>query len=206
MPVEDRIRQGLDANASAVTSLGVGRLAAVHGRRRRTNVIASLTGTAAALVAGVAVQVVGTPSSAGPAPSPAGPVEQPAAAAAPFGGYLRDVTAKEGLALGVPRRRVERLTGRDGRLELGLKLQQGTFTLWTNDDAGRPTAWDAGSYVLRPGHRLVATTISDRCPSCTTRLTWQDKGDDIVFTSVTRTRSGRLARWLWGGTWDFQAR
>ena len=203
MLVEDKIRQGLDANASAITSSGAGRLADVHRRRRRTNLVASLTGTALALVAGVAVQALGIPA-AGPAPAPAGPDERPAAHAAPIGGYLREVTAQDGLALGVPRRRVERLTGRDGRMQLGLKLQKGTFTLWTNDDDGRPTAWDSGSYVLRPAHRLVATTISDRCPSCTTRLTWRDKGDDIVFSSITRTRSERLARWLWGGRWDFQ--
>lgn len=207
MLVEDRLRQGLEANATSFTSSGEWRLEQVHRRRRRrtTGVVASAAAATAAIAAGVVVQLGGIAEPAPNAP-PAGSVERPAssAAAAPAGGWLREVTAKRGLALGVPRRRVERLVGADGRMQLGLKLEQQTFTIWTNDDKGRATAWDAGSYSFKSGHRLVLTSILDTCPRCTTTLTWRQVGNDVVFSSVQRTRSVLLARWLYEGRWDFQ--
>ena len=206
MLVEDRLRQGLEANATSFTSSGEWRLAQVHRRRRRrtTGVVASAVATSAAIAAGVVVQLGGTAAPAQDAP-PAGTVERPASSsdAAPAGGWLREVTAKRGLELGVPRRTVQRLVGADGRMQLGLKLQQQTFTLWTNDDKGRATAWDAGSDRFKSGHRFVLSSILDTCPRCTTTLTWRQVGNDVVFSSVQRTRSALLARWFYEGRWDF---
>ena len=121
------------------------------------------------------------------------------------GGWVREVTAKRGRALGVPARAVRRLAGDDGVLPLGFKLQQGTFTIWTNDDDGIATAWDYGSYRFRRGHGLVLTTVSDTCPGCTTTIGWHSVGDDVVMDSVDRTRYDALAEWLWQGRWDHQS-
>ena len=256
MPVEDRLRQGLEANATSFSPRGESRLAQVHRRRRRHNgAVAASLGVAATLLAAVVVQVVPgwSPGSTPPAADDCSPLRgQPApeedsmdkrtiAAAATVaalasacnpaggtsrnptgdtspgsssatsrdrlperGGWLRDVTAKQGRALGVPARTVRRLAGEDGVLPLGFKLQQGSFTIWTNDDAGEATAWDFGTYSYASGHRLVFTTISDRCPSCRTTLDWRTVDDDVVFDQVDRTRAGSLARWLWQGRWDYQ--
>ena len=121
----------------------------------------------------------------------------------PEAGWLRDVTAAEGKALGLPPRTVSRLVGDDGVLPLGFKLQQGTFTIWVNDDDGNPTAHDYGSYDFEPGGRLVLTTMSDSCPGCTTTMTWQRDGDDVSFGSVERERSGTVAKFLWEGDWSY---
>jgi hypothetical protein len=186
MPVEDRLRQGLEANATSFSPRGESRLAQVHRRRRRHNgVVAASLGVAATLIAAVAVQVVpgwspgSTPPAAddcspvrghsapeedsmdkrtiaaaatvaaalasacdpagGTTRNPAGdPEKRSSSSAVPTlperGGWVREVTAKRGRALGVPARTVRRLVGDDGVLALGFKLQQGTFTIWTNDD------------------------------------------------------------------------
>ena len=256
MPVEDRLRQGLEANATSFSPHGESRLAQVHHRRRRrTGAVTAALGVAAALLAVVVVQAVpgwsprSTPPAAGDcspvrghtapeedsmdkrtivaaatvaalasACDPAGgtsrnltgdPEQGSSSTTVPTlperGGWEREVTAKQGRELGVPARTVRRLAGDDGVLALGFKLQQGTFTIWTNDDAGRPTAWDYGRYTFERGHALELTTVSDRCPSCTTTLTWHTIGGDVVIDSVHRTRYDALADWLWQGRWDYQA-
>jgi hypothetical protein len=210
MPVEDRIRQGLEANATSFAPSGEWRLVQVRRRRRRhtTNVVASLATTGAVMAAAAALQLGGTvPWETGPpaadGPGPSGSSLAQRAAQVPLGGWLREVTAKKGVALGIPRRRVERLTGDDGVMELGLKLQeQQVFTIWTNDDDGRPTAWDTGRYEFRSGDRLVLTSMSSKCPGCVTRMTWREDGTDLVLSSVRRDTAPLVARWLWEGRWD----
>jgi hypothetical protein len=256
MPVEDRLRQGLEANASSFTPRGEWRLAQVHRQRRRHNgAVAASLGVAAAVLAAVVLQVVSgwssgsTPPAAGDcspvrghtapeedlmdkrtiaaavtvaalasACDPAGgasrglrgdPEQGSSSTTVPTlpasGGWVREVTARRGRALGVPARTVRRLSGDDGLLQLGFKLQQGTFTIWTNDDDGTATAWDYGRYTFKRGHALVLTTVSDTCPSCITRISWHTIGSDAVFDSVDRTRYDALADWLWQGRWDYQA-
>lgn len=256
MPVEDRLRQGLEANATSFTPRGETRLEQVHRRRRRhTAAVAASLALTAAVLAAVVVQVVpgwsgSTPPTAddcSPVRGRTAPEEDPmdkrtiaaavtvaalASACDPVGGtsrnptgdtspgsasstggprlperggWVREVTAKRGRALGVPARTVRRLAGEDGVLPLGFKLEMGNFTIWTNDDDGEATAWDYGSYSYRSGHRLEFTTISNTCPSCTTTLTWRTIDGDVVFDPVDRTRSAALARWLWQGRWDYQA-
>lgn len=210
MPVEDRLRQGLEVNATSFSPSGEWRLAQVRRRRQRhtTNVVASLVTTGAVMAAAAVIQLggllpsgPGSPAADAPRPSGSGLVEQ--GRAVPLGGWLREVTAKKGLALGIPRRRVERLTGDDGVMELGLKLQeQQVFTIWTNDDDGVATAWDTGRYVFRSGNRLVLTSMTSKCPGCVTRLTWREDGKDLVLSSVQRDTAPLVARWLWEGLWD----
>jgi hypothetical protein len=259
MLVDDRLRQGLEANAASFVPRGEERLALVRSRRRRrrTGVVGLLV--AAAVLVGAAVQLgpswvpESTPDAAddcssvtgssapeedsmdkhtiaglallaalvagcdrtgatadGPAgggddtPSTGSETPSPdAVPGIPEGGWLREVTRAQGRAMGVPGRTLDRLVGADGVLPLGFKLEQGTnFTIWVNDDEGGATAWDYGTYAFEPGRRLVLTTISDRCPSCTTTLSWQRKGADVVFEAVDRDRSAPVARWLWEGRWD----
>lgn len=120
------------------------------------------------------------------------------------GGFGREVTVDEGVALGLPRRTVERLVGEDGVLPLGLRFQQGIFTLWVNDDDFEPTAHDFGSYAVEPGGRLVLTSRSGTCPGCTTTLSWRwDGADAVVVDSVERETAGRMARYLWEGRWSY---
>lgn len=227
MHVDDRIRQGLEANATSIASSSEWRLEQVHRRRRRrtTNVAVSVAASVAALAAGVVVQLGGisplgssTPAAddcpsvldAGGracdrAPGSFLSAERPTSAdgAVPVGGWLREVTAKRGLALGISRRRVERLTGEDGVLGLGLRVDQQVFGIYVNDDDGRATLWDTGGYEFRPGHRLVLTSMSNKCPGCITTLTWRQLGEDVAFASVTRDRAGLLARWFYEGRWNF---
>src|SRR6478735_7464525 len=255
MRVEDRLRQGLEANATSFSPHGESRLRQVHRRRRRHNagLGASLV-VAAALFAAVVVQVGPgwSPGSTPPAADDCSPVrghtapeedsmdKRTIAAAVTFaarasacdpaggtshhltgdpergtsstgvptlparGGWVREVTAKRGLALGVPSRTVRRLAGDDGVLPLGFRFQQGTFTIWTNDDDENATAWDYGRYAFKRGHALVLTTVSDRCPGCSTSLTWHTIGSDVVFDSVDRATYDALADWLWQGRWHYQ--
>ena len=84
-----------------------------------------------------------------------------------------------------------------------MRFQQGILTLWTNDDDGEPSAWDLGTYEFAPGRRLVLTSMSDRCPGCTTTMTWRSIDGDAVFDSVERGKSSALATWLWEGRWDY---
>lgn len=209
MPVDDRLRQGLEANATSFAPSGEWRLAQVRRRRRRhtTNLVASLATTGVAMAAAAVLQLGGTvpwgPDSPADGPRPSGSSLSQRAAEVPLGGWLREVTARKGVALGIPRRRVERLTGDDGVMELGLKLQeQQVFTIWTNDDRGLATAWDTGRYVFRSGNRLVLTSMSSRCPGCVTRMTWREDGTDLVLSSVRRDTAPLVARWLWEGRWD----
>nr|WP_300045766.1 hypothetical protein [uncultured Nocardioides sp.] len=255
MPVEDRLRQGLEANATSFSPQGESRLRQVHRQRRRHNAaLAASLGVAAALLAAVAVQVAPgwSPGSTPPAADDCSPVrghtapkedtmdKRTIAAAVTVaalasacdpaggtshnltgdpergassttvptlpehGGWVREVTAKRGRALGVPARTVRRLVGDDGVLPLGFKLHQGTFTIWTNDDDFEATAWDFGNYRFKRGHVLVLTTVSDTCPSCATSLAWHTIGNDVVFDSVDRTRYDALAEWLWQGRWQHQ--
>lgn len=213
MLVEDRLRQGLEANATSFMPSEEGRLELLHRRRRRhtVHVAASLGTAAAALVAGVALQAGGVhlPGTT-PDQGPAGPghVQTPTSrptAIPERGGFVHEVTKKQGLALGVPRKTVEQLVGKDGVLLLGIRFHFGSFTIWTNDDRYEATAWDYGSYDFQPDGRLVLTTVSDTCPSCITTLSWRWAGQDVVFTSVDRDVDGDLARWLWSGRWTYQA-
>lgn len=215
MLVEDRLRQGLEANATSFTPSGEGRLETLHRRRRRrtVNTAASLGAAAAALVAGVVVQLGGL-SFPGQSPDqdPARPgVIEPSGrptALPELGGFVHEVTRKQGLALGVPRHTVDELAGKDGVLLLGIQFRHGNFTIWTNDDRYKSTAWDFGSYEFTSARHLVLTTISDKCPSCTTTLTWRwagRTGQDVVFSSVDRDTDGDLARWFWEGRWTYQA-
>lgn len=214
MLVEDRLRQGLEANATSFAPATEWRLAQVRRRQRRrrtTTVVASVGTAAAAVVAAAVLQLAGASLPVpGPDRGPAGPGQVQPSSGTPTaipeaGGFVHEVTEKQGLALGVPRRTVERLAGKDGVLPLGFKLQQRTFTIWTNDDRYSPTAHDYGTYEFRPGGRLVLTSVSDRCPGCTTTLSWRWAGRDVVISSVDRDTGGALARWLWKGRWYYQA-
>jgi hypothetical protein len=258
MPVEDRLRQGLEANATSFSPHGEWRLERVHlRRRRRTRAVAGSVAAATVVLGAVLVQAVPSwsPGSTAPAAGDCSSVEGhtapeedtmdkrtivAAAAVAALasacdpaggagrtappgdsspspsasstsdalvparGGFGREVTVDQGVALGLPRRTVERLVGDDGVLPLGLRFQQGIFTLWVNDDDFEPTAHDFGTYAVEPGGRLVLTSTSDRCPGCTTTLSWQwDGADAVVVDSVERETAGRMARYLWEGRWSY---
>ncbi|MFM6852117.1 MAG: hypothetical protein ACKOVB_23745 [Terrabacter sp.] len=209
MPVDDRLRQGLEANATSFVPAGEWRLALVRRRRRRrtTNVVASLTTTGAVMAAAAVLQLGGTvpwgPAPPADGPRPSGSSLAQREAEVPLGGWMHQVTARRGLELGISRRRVERLTGEDGLLELGLKMEQQIFTIYTNDDEGRYTAWDTGRYAFASGHRLALTSMTSACPGCVTRLTWRQLGRDVAFASVTRDRAGLLARWFYEGRWNY---
>ncbi|WP_374456471.1 hypothetical protein [Nocardioides sp.] len=216
MLVEDRLRQGLEANATSFTPATEWRLAQVHRRRRRrrtTNAVASLGSVAAAAAAVAAVQLGGGSlpvPSPDPGPAAPGPGLMPPASSQPtvipeMGGYGRQATEAEGLASGVPRGDVEQLVGKDGVVPLGFRLEQGIYTIWTNDDRFSPTAHDYGTYAFEDGGRLVLTSMTDTCPGCTTTLSWRWKGRDLVFGSVERETDGDVAWWLWSGRWYYSA-
>jgi hypothetical protein len=189
MRVEDRLRQGLEANATSFVPDGEWRLAQVRRRRRRrrsTTVLAA--GLAAAVVLGSALVAGRGELLPGPAhPSPA--AGEPSVLAGdgpvvPDGTWHRVATEAEAAALGVPRRDVVRHLGDDGRLPLALTVVGDTWAITTTSDAGAVEVGDLGHATYDEQGRLVTTSASSGCPGCEAVLAWRVEGDDLVVKAA----------------------
>lgn len=189
MPVEDRLRQGLEVNATSFVPDGEWRLAQVRRRRRRRSAAVLAAGTAAVVVLGSAlVAGRGELPGTGPAhPSPAagnptglageGPV-------VPDGTWHRVVTATGAEALGVGSRDALRLLGDDGRLPLALTVLGGAWAITTTSDDGAVEVGDLGHATYDDQGRLVTTSASTGCPGCEAVLGWRVEGDDLVLEAA----------------------
>jgi hypothetical protein len=188
MPVEDRLRRGLEANATSYVPEGVWRLAQVRRRRRRRSVTVLAAGTAAAVVLGSAL-VAGRGDLPGTAPAHPSPAGDPSALAedgrvVPDGTWHRVITGSEVEALGVESRETVRHLGEDGRLPLALTVVGGTWAITITGDDGTVEVGDLGHATYDDQGRLVTSSASTGCPGCEAVLGWRVEGDDLVLEAA----------------------
>ncbi|PKH44207.1 hypothetical protein SAMN05192575_102237 [Nocardioides alpinus] len=205
MSVDDRLRAGLERNASSLVPAGEARLDAVR-RRHRRRVLAVAGGGLVAVAATVALAFGlasgGVDRAVPPDPLPpaeTSPVPPEAAGLIPDSTWRRVVTTKQAEAAGVPRSRIREDIGDDGRLPLELRLTTDTFTQ-SGDYGG--SVWeigDSGSVAYDERGRLVVT--SARCVPCSAlAVTWRIDDDRLVFTRLGPS-NGPMDRVVWTGTW-----
>lgn len=204
MRVEDRLRRGLEANATAFVPEGEWRLAQVRRRRRRRSTVVLAAGTvAAAVVLGSALVAGRGELMPGPAhPSPAAGDASVLAgdgSALPDGTWQRMVTETEAAALGVPRRDVLRHLGDDGRLPLALTVVGDIWAITTTSDAGTVEVGDLGRSTYDDQGRLLTTSASSECPGCEAAVAWRVDGDDLVLEPAGGL--GAVARLMIEGRW-----
>lgn len=207
MSVEDRLRQGLEANATSFVPDGEWRLAQVRRRRRRRSTTALATGTAAVVVLGSAL-LAGRgellPDPAHPSPAAGDPsVSAGDGEVVPDGTWHRVVTEAGAAALGVPRPDMAAYLGDDGRLPLALTVVGDTWAITTTSDAGAVEVGDLGHATYDERGRLVTSSASSGCPGCEAVLSWRVEGDDLVLDAADGIGAPRrlMAEGRWQG-WE----
>lgn len=212
MSVDDRLRRGLEAEATSFHPEVEARLAALHRRhgRRRAVLAAALT-TVVILGAGLGagwlfvggdrgtgadVQPVAPASPSRTMPD-AGPDAGPGARI-PDSAWERTVTRRQAMALGLGRDFLRDNFGEADEVPVVLSFfgeaysQSGRF-------AGRWQVGDAGG-VSYEGDVLVLTSTSPGCVGCVARLAWTVSGDVLRLSDPRGTLEpdGRLmllGRW-----------
>ena len=207
MRVEDRLRQGLEANATSFVPDGEWRLAQVRRRRRRRSMtVLAATGAAAVVLGSALVAGHGGGPALLPGPVHPSPGAGDASARAydgsvvPDGTWHRVATEAEAELLGVAHRDVLHRAGDDGRLPLALTVLGDTWAITTTSDTGAVEVGDLGRATYDAGGRLVTTSASTGCPGCETVLTWRVEGDDLVLEAAVDDR-GAVDRWVTDGRW-----
>lgn len=210
MSVDERLRAGLDANASGIVPGGEARLSAVRARHRRRLVAMGVAGVSAAAATAVLVLDTltgGTDRAVPPEPAPpaetatTSPTTPPASVAGliPNSTWRKVVTTEQARDEEVSSVRIRRDIGDDGRLPLELRLMDGNWTQ-TGDYGG--AAWvigDSGTVAYDERGRLVAA--SDQCATCSVlSITWRIDGSRLVITELS-PRGGSMVRAVWLGTW-----
>ncbi len=181
MRVEDRLRRGLEANATAFVPDGEWRLRVVRRRHRRRSMVVLAAGSAAALVLGsglLAARGGGLVVLPGPAPAAVDPpVRTYDGPVVPDGTWYRLAGEAEAAALGVAPRDV---ADRRGGVPVALTVLGATWAITTTTDAGVEVG-DYGHATYDGEGHLVTSSASTRCPRCETVLTWRVEGDDLVL-------------------------
>lgn len=206
MHVEDRLRRGLQANATSFVPEGEWRLVEVHRRRRHRAVTVLVAACAAAavlvvgLLGGRGSELRMLPGPAQPSPD-AGEVSRgDDGTGLPDATWFRVATEARAASLGVPGAAIARHLGADGRLPLALTVVDGTWAITRTGDTGQVEVGDLGTSTYDGRGDLVTTSESAGCPGCRAVLRWRLAGDDLVLTSA----DGRLdpvARLVTEGTW-----
>jgi hypothetical protein len=195
MSVDDRLRRGLHANATAFQPEGEARLLAVGRRRRRRRAI--VTAVAAAVVVALAGAGAGAVwvGSKGPgtgreiepaAPSPSSLDESPTPVVGiPDSNWRRTVTRAQARALGLGADFVRDNFGDAERLPLVLSFVGGIYS-----QSGRyPGGWavgDAGT-VAYDDAQLVLTSTSPGCPGCAVAVDWRIVSGELRLTAPRAT-------------------
>ena len=206
MRVEDRLRQGLDANATSFVPVGECRLSEVHRRRRHRAVTGLVAACAAAVVLAVALlgarggQLRTLPGPARPSPDSTDVSRADDGTGLPDATWFRVATADGAASLGVPERAVARHLGDDGRLPLALTVVDGTWAITTTGDTGAVEVGDFGRAAYDDRGDLVATSESSGCPGCRAVLRWRLAGDELVLASADGAL-GPVERLVTEGTW-----
>jgi hypothetical protein len=181
MRVEDRLRRGLEANATAFVADGEWRLRVVHRRHRRRSMVVLAAGCAAVLVLGsglLAARGGGLVVLPGPAPAAVDPpVRAYDGPVVPDGTWYRVVGEAGAAALGVTPRDVP---DPRGGVPVALTVLGATWAITTTTDAGVEVG-DYGHATYDGEGHLVTSSASTRCPRCETVLTWRVEGDDLVL-------------------------
>jgi hypothetical protein len=205
MSVDERLRAGLELNASTVAPEGEARLVAVRRRHRRrmSGLALGGVGTVAAGVA-LAVGLASGGADRAVPPEPAPPVVTPppapeTAGLIPDSTWRRVVTATEASAGGVSEGRIRDDIGTDGRLPMEMRLTTDTFTQ-TGDFGG--SGWqvgDSGTVAYDDRGRLVVTSL--QCAACSPlTVTWRLEGGRLVLIRATGS-NGPMEQVIWTGTW-----
>ncbi|RYP81011.1 hypothetical protein EKO23_24160 [Nocardioides guangzhouensis] len=207
MPVEDRLRRGLEANARAFVPEGEKRLVEVRRRHR------ARTGTiAAAMAAAVVVGAVfagtllgGSDRSASPQPAK-GPTEVSTSAGTyagpriPDSGWRRVVTREQFVRAGADRAFLADDFGRADRLPVTLSFIGTVYSL-----SGRyPAGWsvgDAGTVEYAPDGRLQLTSTAPGCRGCVGSLSWRIRGNRLLLGGFRGTPDDPMASVMLEGTW-----
>lgn len=207
MRVEDRLRRGLEANATSFVPDPEWRLAEVHRRRRHRAVTVLVAACAAAAVLAVGL-LGGRGSQLRMLPGPAQPSPDTtevsgddwAGPRLPDATWFRVATETRAAALGVPERAVAEHLGEDGRLPLALTVVDGTWAITVTGDTGEVEVGDFGTAAYDDDGDLVTTSASSGCSACRAVLQWREAGDDLVMGS-TDERLGPVERLVTEGTW-----
>jgi hypothetical protein len=207
MRVEDRLRRGLEANATAFVPEGEWRLAEVHRRRRQRTVTVLVAACAAAAVLAVGL-LGGRGSQLRMLPGPAHPSPDRtevsrdgwAGPRLPDATWFRVAAEARAAALGVPERAMAEHLGEDGRLPLALTVLDGTWAITITGDTGEVEVDDFGTAAYDEDGDLVMTSASSGCPGCRAVLRWREAGHDLVIGSADE-RLGPVERLVTEGTW-----
>lgn len=191
MPVDDRLRIGLAANAE-VMSPGVERhLEEVRRRRRRELRLrwAGVGGAAAAATVAVLLSVApgGAPGSVDPVdapPSPAPTATAEGGSRVPDGSYRKVATLREARARALDLDVVRPHLGEDGRLPVVLRFTGDRFTVFVTEDDGVRATGDFGSVSYDDAGRLVMGSESPGCPACLTVHEWSLDGGRLRLSFV----------------------
>lgn len=207
MHVEDRLRRGLEANATSFVPEGEWRLAELHRRRRHRTVTVLVAACAAAAVLAVGL-LGGRGSQPRMLPGPAQPSPDTtevsgdgwAGSRLPDATWSRVATEARAAALGVPERAVAEHLGEDGRLPLALTVVDGTWAITITGDTGEVEVGDFGTVAYAGDGDLVTTSASSGCPGCEAVLAWRVDGDDLVIESAD-DRMTAVERLVTEGRW-----
>ena len=209
MPVEDRLRRGLEANARAFVPEGEKRLADVRRRHRaRTGALAAAV--AAAVVAVVVVAVVAAGSRLGgsdgsPVPAPRPTHATPSTGAytgprIPDSGWRKVVTRAQLVRAGADDAYLAENIGRADRLPTTLSFIGDVYS-----HSGRyPGGWsvgDAGTLDYDSAGHLVLTRTAPACRGCIISLTWRIRGDRLVLDGFRGTPDDPMAQVMLEGVW-----
>lgn len=196
MSVDERLRAGLELNASTVAPKGEARLVAVRRRHRRRMAGLALGGVGT-VAAGVALAVGLASGGADRAvpPEPAPPVVTPppapeTAGLIPDSTWRRVVTATEASAGGVSEGRIRDDIGTDGRLPMEMRL--------TTTPSPRPgTSADPGgrSATAAPWRTTIAADWWSRRCSARHAPRSPSPGSSRAAAWSSSGRPGATARW-----------
>lgn len=213
MPVDDRLRGGLEAAALEFVPEAERRLAAVHRRHRRR-----MAGTAAGVAAAVALVVVAVGGTIGSrddsrAPDPAGTPTTTSSTAPEWTGdvipdstWTRIASSAEARRLGLGRDAIVSALGTDGRIPLTLRIEDRSWSQSGVYSPGGPAeVGDFGTLEYDAQGRLVTTSDSPGCPGCRATVRWRITDDRLVLALVPGSADGPvdpIARLMVEGTWQ----
>lgn len=210
MPVDDRLRRGLDANARAFVPEGEERLLQVHRRRRtRTRVLAATAAATVAALAAVSGSLLGGSERTGqsePAPQPtqeststnvySGP-------RIPDSNWRKVVTRAQLVRAGADSAFLAENLGRADRLPLTLSFVGKVYTQ-SGRYLGSWSVGDAGTLAYDSDGRLVLTSTSPGCRGCTATFTWRIRGDRLELDVPGAGLGDPVAGVIMQGVWTRQ--
>jgi hypothetical protein len=207
MSVDERLRNGLEANALAFRPEGETRLADLHRRLRRRRV---LLVTAGATAAAAAVALVVGLNSSWPSAREPDILEEPTTSSTatadpgpriPASTWTKVLTRVEAEAAGVPEAKIVEQVGDDDEAPLTLQFNADRWSISVTNDQGTVELGDYGTLTYAGPDRVTTTSDSPGCPGCQAELTWAIDDDQLVLDLATGARLGRLERLITLGTW-----